>query len=205
MDQSRDTLVTYVRVHGNQQLSSLLPILIPDSLPYRVTITNLPTAPGDSARVQVIFAPTTAGVFTGQIGLVSDAVNEDTLRIGVTGTSRYLPSAPGNLASTRIGEDMRLTWNRVDTSITGVPLVVDRYLVFFRANNLNSWNFLAATYSAENTMYLHQSVVTHSSQMYYEVRSWIGDTDSFDRIIGTIPTGTPEAMVRERLNSIQPK
>ena len=109
------------------------------------------------------------------------------------------PAAPGNLAITTLGENANLTWARVDTNIYGQVITVERYLVFFRAEESYGWNFLASTMGANSTQYTHATVVTHSRQMFYQVRAWIGDTDSFTRIVREFSIGTPEGEVLHRL------
>ncbi|MDK9699725.1 MAG: LamG domain-containing protein [bacterium] len=109
------------------------------------------------------------------------------------------PAAPGNLAITTIGENANLTWARVDTNIYGQAITVERYIVFFRAQESYGWNFLAGTFGANATSYTHALVVTHSPAMYYEVRAWIGDSDTFDRIVREFSIGTPEEVVLQRL------
>ncbi|MDK9700525.1 MAG: hypothetical protein OEM52_10315 [bacterium] len=196
----KDSTTIRVVVRGNRQLLNADWITLPAGMPFRaapdpVTVIN----PNDSLTVKLYFEPTTQGVFTGQVALVCNGINEDTLRINLSGSSQYIPSAPGGLSIVRQGEDMRLNWVPVDTSINGVPLVVSRYLVFFRNTNTQPWNYLASTLGANTTLFTHERVVTHSAAMYYEVRAWIGDGDSLDRILRELPVGTPEDELWQRL------
>ncbi len=199
----RDSLSLILNVQGNRTLANGTWITIPSGLPFSSPVlSNVPFGQNDT--VKVYFNPSAQGTYSGIIGLVSNAVNADTIKITVSGTSHYVPAAPGHLVVTTLGENANLTWNVVDTSLGGVPLSVQRYLVYFRSQTTYPWEFLAGTIGATATSHTHSLVVTHSPSMYYQVTAWLGtgSTDSFDRIIRSIPVGTPKEEVERQLSII---
>jgi len=183
----RDSLTVRVRVQGNRPLSNATWITIPSGLPFRASPNPLTTTNADdSVSVKIYFEPAAQGTFSGQIALLSTAVNEDTLRLTVTGTSHYVPATPGNLSIVTQGENAVLNWARVDTSTGGVPLTVQRYLIYFRNSNTTPWYFHGITTGANSTTYTHTAVVSYSPAMYYQVTAWVGSgssSDSFDNFI----------------------
>ncbi|MDK9700066.1 MAG: hypothetical protein OEM52_07975 [bacterium] len=152
--------------------------------------------PNDSSQPWTVTGPYTnsaririTSVENPAIGDTSDA----NFTIGI------VPATPGNLTVTLQGEDALLAWARVDTSLSGYPITVERYLIFYRDDGAEPWQYLWATFGANTTNFTHTSVVRYSPAMYYEVRAWIGDTDAFDRIIQDIPPGLREDVLLQRI------
>lgn len=183
-----------ILVLGNDSLRGGRWITIPPTAPFSVLPSTLPTTPSGSwCTERIMFMPTTSGTFSAEIGLLSNAANGDTLKFGVSGFAQSMPVAPG-LSITINGDNALLNWTSPDTT-------VQRYLVYFRNSSAVTWQFYANTIGYNATSYTHPGVVRFSPQMYYQVTAWYGSsTDSFDRIIKTIPVGTPEAEVVRRLS-----
>ncbi len=128
----------------------------------------------------------------------SNQVARDTFYIDVQ--SAPDPPRATSLQANAAGEDVRLSWTRVSQTALGNPIDVQRYLVYFK-NTYSSpyWNFLGATYHQDSLTYVHQSVIRHSKSMYYLVRAWIGNTDSFDRVVPFLTPGISEMEVIQNI------
>ncbi len=197
----RDSLSVLIRVKGNRPLQNSQWVTIPSGLPF--TSPNIANINGgDSATVKIYFTPTTPGQYSGQIGLVSSAINVDTLKISVSGTSKYFPATPGNLTITRVSNDIQLNWARVDTSIHGVPVTITNYLVFFKNLQTDSWAFLAYTTGPAATSYTHLGAARFSTSLLYQVRSYISDGFSTDRVIRSLEPGMSLTEVERRLHDL---
>ncbi|MDK9700582.1 MAG: hypothetical protein OEM52_10600 [bacterium] len=192
-----DSTLARIRIAGNRAFTGFTPIDAPPF--YWGEFSANSVAPGDTLRAWLYFAPEAQGTFSGELQLISNAINEDTLRFHVSGISSYVPAAPGNLAIVRTGNDINLQWDRVDTSLGGVPLTVTYYLVFFKNLYTDSYAFLGLTSGANATTYTHLYAAQFSSSMYYQVRAWIGDGDAIDRVVRELPVGTSEEDVLHRL------
>jgi len=154
--------------------------------------------PNDSQEAWTVTAP-----FTPNARIRITAVDYPTVgdTSGVVNIISNEPAPPANLVVTTQGEDAHLSWSRVDTSISGNPVNVERYVIYYRSTESNSWQYLWATFGADSTSFTHVSVVRFSPAMYYQVLAWNGgSTDSFDSIIRTIPIGTPMREVERILN-----
>ncbi len=191
-----DSIAVRVVVAGNQPLTNLSFV---DTDVFAFGDVSGSFNPGDTALFWLYFGPGTQGTFSQRIGLIVHAINADTLWLNVTGTSSYVPAPPRNLTVTVSGEDALLNWARVDTSLNGVPLTVQRYLIAFRNSNTIPWQYLWATFGADATSFTHISVARYSPAMFYQVSAWIGDGDSFDSVVRDLPAGTPLESVMKRL------
>ncbi|MDK9699971.1 MAG: fibronectin type III domain-containing protein [bacterium] len=197
-----DSFMVKIVVRGNRALDNAY--FATFSGPFSGGV--VPTIPaGDSASVAVYFQPTTQGNFSGSIGLLSNAINEDTLRITLSGNARYVPAAPGGLSITLMGENARLNWAPVDTSINGVPITVTRYLLFFRNVGTGPWYYLTYTNGPSTTTYDHVGVRTHSPAMYYQITSWVSDTDSLDDVLPPPGTTITQEELYQRLSRAHEK
>jgi len=153
--------------------------------------------PNDGSQVWTVTAPYTANARM-RITSVDYPTISDTSDVNfVIG---IVPATPGNLVVTTQGEDAILSWARVDTSISGFPITVQRYLIYYRNNNATPWYYLWATFGADSTSFTHVSVARFSPAMFYQVTAWIGDASS-DRIIRGIPVGTRKEEVERLLGS----
>ncbi|MDK9699581.1 MAG: hypothetical protein OEM52_05505 [bacterium] len=109
------------------------------------------------------------------------------------------PMAPANLTVTVSGYNAHLNWLRVNTNMTGVPVTVSNYLVYFRNDVSIPWQFLAYTTGADAVSYSHLGVVRFSPSMYYHVTAFTdGGLSGSDAILRTMRSGTPKFEV-ERL------
>jgi len=197
-----DSISVKLHVQGTIPLQNAHWIIIPPSLPYTVTPVTMPSVnPGDSATAWIHFLPTAPGTFTGQVGLVSTAVNEDTLRVNVTGNSAYVtPAAPGALTITKSGSDIVLNWSRVDTTISGVPVTVVGYNIYISTNGLQPYSLLGTNTGANTTSYTHTAAITTSPfHGYYKVTAYFGSSSS-DRI-RRVRVGMSEAEVNRILSN----
>ncbi len=85
-----DSVSFKLRASGNT------PIVITsmiDSPPFYIRCDSWTIQPGDSITVHIYFQPIAPGYFTGVVGIVSNAIDSDTLRIPVSGYSKYIPSS----------------------------------------------------------------------------------------------------------------
>ncbi|MDK9699820.1 MAG: hypothetical protein OEM52_06740 [bacterium] len=194
----RDSINVTVRVMGNQPMLGARAITL--SGPFRCAPTNLPAVPaGYTTMFTVYFEPTTEGVFTGTVALVSTALNADTLRITCTGTAQWQPAVPRNLTITLQGWNAILNWSRVDSTMNGVPITVTGYIIYYSELSSGPWFFHGYTSGANSTSYIHNGVTHFSPVMYYRVRAWIGSGDSLDEFLVEMPIGTPELEVEQYL------
>ncbi|MDK9699582.1 MAG: hypothetical protein OEM52_05510 [bacterium] len=194
----RDSMRVQIRVAGNLPLSNVA--LISDA-PFDFSGNTLPlTQAGDAASIWLRFQPTAPGTFVRNLPIVVNTINVDTLWITASGTSSYVPAAPGSLTISLAGENADLTWARVDTSQNGVPLTIQRYLVFYRNDNTTPWYYLWNTAGADATSFTHIGVSRFSPAMFYQVKAWIGDSDTFDQIVQPMSVGTLAIEVERRLS-----
>ncbi len=205
-----DSISVIVRVAGNRPLLGGQWITLPSTAPFSTTSQLMPTVnAGDSSTVWVKFNPVTTGSFAAQVALLDSAINEDTIRISVSGTSSFVPAAP-RLTVSLSGYDARLNWTRVDSSVGHVHLdtTLQRwYIVYFSARNdtvnANRWYFLGATYDKDSVAFIHRDVARFSPLMFYRVTTWIyapSQSASIVRVLESMPVGTPEAVMKRYLS-----
>ncbi|MDK9699651.1 MAG: choice-of-anchor D domain-containing protein [bacterium] len=184
-----DSMKTWLKcIGGNRALTDVRFLLTnPAYSIYPFDLSDI--AVGDSAQFTVYFQPNTVGTYSGRVLITSNAVNYDTMRVYLTGFSEYYPATPSNLDISINGENALLQWDRVDTSISGAPITVDRYIVFFRSVGNGPWYYLGSTLGANTLTFQHDRVVRHSPAMYYEIRAWLDHENDSD-FWNTLPMGT---------------
>ncbi len=195
----RDSLTTWIRVKGNAPLSNVSIVTL--SGPFTGGPQPwIPVNAGDSGIVKLYFLPVGQGSYSGTVALISNAIHADTLRITLSGTAHYVPAAPGGLSIIHSGENANLSWAEVDTSLNGVQITVDRYLIYFRDNGTGPWYFLDFTAGASSTTYVHHGVVSYSPAMFYRVTAVV-NTSGSDRIIRGLKRGMTESEVQHLLGT----
>lgn len=110
------------------------------------------------------------------------------------------PAPPQNLSIQKQGDNAVLNWAQVDSTVTGIPISVERYLVFCRNDSTLLWTYLDYTEGANAVTYTHLSALLNNPVMYYHVKAWVGDSDHFDAIVRNLPVGISESDVLEMLN-----
>jgi len=85
------------------------------------------------------------------------------------GFGPYVPAQPQNVGLSASGYDVTVVWDPVTTSVIGMPLSPDGYVVLYNQNPVNSlenYYFLAFTTALR---YTHTWVGQYSPRMYYRV------------------------------------
>jgi len=168
--------------------------------------------PGDStvpangiASATLSFTPQGAGLRSSTLQFTApNGIGTNTYTVNVSGLGKTTPASPTGVAVTTNANNATIQWNPVTQSIHGYDVSVDRYLVFFNASSpYNANNFYYLTYTLTDTFATHPGVVLFSPSMNYQVRSWVGNSSTFDRVIRTIPKGTPMNEVWSRLQPFQ--
>ena len=128
----------------------------------------------DTTIVEVTFDPPEIGYYVDSLGIVSNAVNEDTVWVHLEGEGGIVPAPVSGLTIEVAGNDAVLTWQPVDTTIHGSPVTVDCYLIFFETDPYSEFEFLALT---TDTFYTHEYVAQFSEEMFYEVTAYVGEVE----------------------------
>ncbi len=110
----------------------------------------------------------------------------------------YQPMMPTQLTVTTSGINADLAWNQVTHDIYGGPVAVTNYIIYYRSNLTNTWQYLNYTTGVDATTYTHTGVVRFSPAMYYRVTAITGGASSSD-CLRTIPVGTSEMEVQRIL------
>jgi len=96
--------------------------------------TSFALAPNQmsACSVQVTFDTASDGVYSDVLRVQTDAVNgvNGFVEFGLSGEQISTPAAPEVVITTE-GEDARLTWAVVDSSLGGCDVTIERYLVFY--------------------------------------------------------------------------
>ena len=135
---------------------------------------------GDSLELTVTFAPQIERIYDETLYILSNAVNADTVQVSLQGDGGAVPDSVQNLIITVEGADAILTWDEVITSVSGYPLTVDCYLIFFEEDLGEVFNFLA--YTSETT-YTHFGAGQFSPSMFYFVEAYIGEIGLLDELL----------------------
>ncbi len=170
---------------------------------FTVTMPADPTIPANgSVSASINFQPQGAGTKTATFKFIANGVDIDTFTVEVTGSGKTTPQAPANLIVNTAVDDASLSWSPVTQSVNNFPVSVARYLVLFNASNpYNEASYYFLTFTTSATVAQHLGVVRHSPSMHYQVKAWLGDGDTFDRIIRNIPQGTPASEVLNQLSA----
>lgn len=125
---------------------------------------------GGTSDFWMIFLPTRLGSVSDSLIIVSNDPANQSLKLRLTGVGTYVPpAAVQNLAVNISGEDAILSWDPVSTTIFGLPIVPDRYVVLFcqTSGTEHFWQ-LANT---AGLSYTHLGVATYCPSMFYRVKA----------------------------------
>lgn len=151
---------------------------------------------GDSLVFTVTFEPAIEKIYDEMLFVISNGYN-DTLTVSLLGDGGAVPDTVRNLVITMEYPDAILTWDEVTTSLTGYPLEVDYYLIYFVENLAYPFNFLTYT---SNTTYTHYGVMQFSPSMFYFIEAYIGEIGGLDELLASGRSMTREE-VHAYLNS----
>jgi len=135
---------------------------------------------GDSLELVVTFQPEIARIYEESLSIVSNASNEDTMTVSLYGDGGAVPDSVRNLVIMVEGGDAILTWDEVNMSVSGYPLSVDCYLIFFEEDYGEVFNFL--TYTTD-TSCTHIGAGQFAPSMFYFVEAYIGDVEVIDALL----------------------
>jgi len=127
--------------------------------------------PGDSLTLNVTFEPRIERVYQETLFLSSNAT-EEPLTVSLQGDGGAVPDSVANLQITLIGADAVLTWDAVTTSVSGYPMTIDCYLIFYETEAYDEYEFLTLSWT---NSYAHQYVVQFAASMFYYVEAYAGD------------------------------
>lgn len=137
-----------------------------------ISITDSTIQVSEKETLYVEFGPVVQGLFTDSLFIISNAYNEDTLSITLSGEGGLTPAPVENLIINADSTDAHLTWDDVTTTIHGNPLVVDCYLVYFETDIAEDFEFLTLI---TDTTFTHQDFAYFSNDMFYQVTAYVGD------------------------------
>jgi hypothetical protein len=145
---------------------------------------NIPA--GGSNLFWMVFMPTHLGTESDSLFICSDDPINPSLKVRLTGTGIYVPpAAVQNIQINTVGEDITLTWDAVTTTIFGLPLNPDRYVVLFSQQSAGEqyWTLAVTT----QLTYTHLGVVTFAPSMFYRVKAVVfyrnEDAIRLDRLV----------------------
>ncbi len=120
-----------------------------------------------ACSVQVVFDPASDGNYADVLRVQTDAVNgvNGFVEFGLSGEQISTPAAPEVVISTQ-GEDARLSWAVVDSSLGGCDVTIERYLVFYAPSSNGPYYYHGWT---ADTTYVHAGVITYAPGMFYQV------------------------------------
>ena len=123
---------------------------------------------GNSVDFWMIFHPAALGSVSDSLFICSNDPQNPSLRVRMRGTGIYVPPAEvQNLSINMVENNAVLNWDEVNTTIFGLPLVPDRYVVFFsEESNADHYWQLANT---SGLSYTHQGVGEFCASMFYRV------------------------------------
>lgn len=139
-----------------------------------ILFDNIPAAPG-----YVVWTPTGPGTTDARIfivdynGLLEDW-SDNSFTIGQT------PKAPRNLVGTQSGNNIVLTWSRVDSSTLNRPVTVTGYKIYAARSTAypdTAWSLLATVIGATSTTYTAINALP-STNRYYRVQAYLNDASS---------------------------
>ena len=133
----------------------------------------------DTTIVEITFDPQEIGYYVDSLGIVSNAVNADTVWVYLEGEGGIVPAPVQGLTIEVQGNDAVLTWNPVDTTIHGNPITVDYYLIYFETDPYSEFEFLDYT---AGTVFTHDAVAQFSPAMFYFVEAYVGEIGILDEI-----------------------
>jgi hypothetical protein len=141
-------------------------------------------APLEEALLPVRFAPLVEGNAAGELEILSDAVNRDTLRIGLSGFGGVIPLAPTGLRiATGAAGTMHLEWDPVTETVFGTPLAPDAYLLFNATEGDASFDDYVFLVAVPGTSYNHLMASHFAPRMFYRVLAYSGPVAALDQLV----------------------
>ncbi len=139
------------------------------------------------------------GIFTVSLTVTDEYDSTDTeiRQDYITVYAEEPPAAPTNINIEVIGDNALITWNPVDSTIYGNPIIVDFYIVMFSeiANQDSLFFYLNYT---PNTYYYHNGVALFREHMFYRVSSFIGTSDELEEYVERYLRKSKEIYLNER-------
>ncbi len=137
--------------------------------------TLFASTPNDSAEAWVVTEPITSQA---RIRIVSDWFSTD----GDTSTSNFtikptVDSSPKSLTSLTVLPDstsMVLNWNRVDSTVSGLRMIIDGYKVYYSSTWNTATTLLSTLSNWRDTVYTDTNVCSGTTQRYYIVKAFMG-------------------------------
>jgi hypothetical protein len=147
-------------------------------------------APGQvsACSLTVTYDPVSDGIHRDTLRIMTDAVNQQGgyVRIPLQGQQISTPEVP-QVVITIVGNDARLSWNPITESISGCPVSVTGYLLFYSSSYGGPYYFLNFT---PDTSYVHTWVAHFASSMFYEALAYTGSLARLDALRSP-PNGAP--------------
>ena len=138
--------------------------------------------PGDSLLLTVTFEPQIARIFAETISILSNAGNNNSLTVPVSGDGGAVPDTVRNLTVAIEGSDAVLSWDEVTTSVTGYPLTTDAYLIFYSDSTVYGYPHYQYLIYTGDTTYTHAGVVQFAESMFYFVEGYYGEIEVLDEL-----------------------
>ena len=179
-----DTLNVEISNTGNIDLNIQNIIDAPLNYFNFVSITDSTISPDSSSILQIEFDPQVEGLFNDTLFIVSNAYNEGSLAINLSGEGGLTPAPVENLIINMDSVNAYLSWDEVTTTIHGNYLVVDCYLVYNCSSPDSVYYFLGMN---TDINYTHQNVAYFSDNMFYQVTAYVGDMPTLLKILADYP------------------
>ena len=95
----------------------------------------------------------------------------------------YVPPAPPtNVQINMIDYDVVITWAEVDTTIMGIPIEIDYYLILHSEDPLEDSSFYYLDSTADTT-FTHNRVAMFRERMFYVLESFVGTRQELDEYV----------------------
>ena len=128
---------------------------------------NIPIIPFNSDTIKINFTPIESINYIDTLYITNSSVNDSILKITLCGTGEYSPpSSPSNVQIDIQGNNSILSWSVVDTTITGIIINPDGYIILNSENPYSEFNFLSFT---PDTTYVHNYVTQYRDKMFYKI------------------------------------
>ena len=141
---------------------------------YNYENMNIPITPFDSDTIKVNFTPTESINYIDTLYITNSSLNDSILSIALFGIGEFSPPAsPTGIQLDIQGNNSILSWSVVDTTITGLTINPDGYIVLNSRYPYSEYTFLSFT---PDTTYTHYYVAQYRNQMFYRVIALINLT-----------------------------
>ncbi len=156
---------------------------------------------GDSTSINIVYIPAANSLVSDSLIINSNAANDNSLGIRLTGTGQYVPlKAPENVQLTMHGQDncnALITWDEVTQTIYNSPITPDFYFIYFNGSGDDDPNglyyFLGRSFA---TQFTHNDVGLGAEYMFYRVKAIkIYNRETRDLLMSQVRRGMTEAEV----------